>query len=91
MSKKNINKNEVTGFLANPRQFEKLIIDSIKEFNFILNCEQKVFGIFKEISNNKQSHENQYKKLHPVISQPDVLFGLTKVHRKLLKASLLFS
>lgn len=53
---KNVNTNEVKGFLVNPREFEKLIIDSNKELNFILNRDQQIFDIFKEVSNNKQSH-----------------------------------
>lgn len=52
---KNVNTNEVKGFLVNPREFEKLIIDSNKELNFILNRDQQIFDIFKEVSNNKQS------------------------------------
>ena len=36
-------------FLANPRQFGKPSINPNKELNFIINCEQKVIDIIKEI------------------------------------------
>ena len=64
--------------LDNSRQFEKLSIDPSKELNFILNCEQIVIGILKEIKNENQINEDLYNKLHPVGSQPGVLYCLTE-------------
>ena len=73
----------------NPRQFEKPNIDLNKESNFILNCEQKVIDILKEIKNKNQINEDLYNKLHPVGSQPGVLYGLAKVHKKVIDGYLL--
>ena len=66
----------------NPRKFEKLSIDPNKELIFILNCEQKVIDILKEIKNKNQINEDLYNKLHPVGSQPGFLYGLAKVHKR---------
>ena len=42
----------------NPWQFEKLSIDPNIELNLILNCEQNVTDILKEIKNKKQINED---------------------------------
>ena len=66
----------VKKLLDNSRQFEKLSIDPNKELNFILNCEQIVIDIIKEIKNENQINEDLYNKLRPVGSQPGVLYCL---------------
>ena len=38
--------------------------------------------ILKEIKNKMYINEDQYNKLRPVTSQPGVLYGLAKVHKK---------
>ena len=43
--------NGIKKLLDNPRQFGKLSVDPNEELNFILNCEQKVIDILKEIKN----------------------------------------
>ena len=70
--------------LDNPRQLKKLSVNSSKELYFILNCEQKVIDIPKEIKNKNQINEDLYDKLCPVSSQPGVLYGLAKVHKKVI-------
>ena len=82
--------NGIKKLLDNPRQFEKLSIDPDKELNFILNCEQKVIDILKEIKNKNQINEDLYNKLRPVGSQPGVLYGLAKVHKKVIDGCLAF-
>ena len=84
------NINGIKKLLDHPRQFEKLSIDLSKELNFILNCEQKVSDILKEIKNKNQTNEDLYKKLHPVGSQPEVLYCLAKVHKKVIDGCLAF-
>ena len=76
--------NGIKKRLDNLRQFEKLSIDPNKGLNFILNCEQKVIDIFIEIKNKDQINEDLYNKLHPAGSQPGVLYGLAKVHKKVI-------
>ena len=61
----------------NPWQFEKLSIDPNIELNLILNCEQNVIDILKEIKNKKQINE-------------DLLFSLAKVHEKVNDGSPFF-
>ena len=56
----------VKKLLAIPRQFAKLSIDLNKKLNFILNCEQEVIDILKEIKNKNQTNEDLYNKLCPV-------------------------
>ena len=84
------NINGIKKLLDHPRQFEKLSIDLSKELNFILNCEQKAIDILKEIKNKNQTNEDLYKKLHPVGSQPEVLYCLAKVHKKVIDGCLAF-
>ena len=62
----------------------KLSIDPNKELHFTLNCEQKVIDILKDIKNENQINEDLYNKLRPVTSQPGVLYGLEKVHKKVV-------
>ena len=76
--------NDIKKLLDNPRQFKKLNIDPSKELNFVLNCEQKFIDILKEIKNKNQINEDLYTKLRPVGSQPGVIYGLTKVHEKVI-------
>ena len=76
--------NGVKKLLANPGQFEKLSIDPNKKLKFVLNCEQKVIDILKEIKNKNQINEDLYNKLSPVGSQPGVLYGLAKVQKKVI-------
>ena len=76
--------NGIKKLLDNPRQFKKLTIDLNKELNFILNCEQKVTDIPKEIKNKNQIIDNLYNKLRPVGSQPGVLYCLAKFHKKVI-------
>ena len=73
--------NGIKKLLDNFRQFEKLSSDPNKELIFILNCEQKVIDILKEIKNN-QINEDLYNKLFPVGSQPRVFYGFAKAHKK---------
>ena len=72
----------VKKLLADLRQFAKLSVDPNKEFNFVLNCDQKVIGILKEIKNKNQIIEDQYNELRPVVSQPGVCYVQAKVHKK---------
>ena len=44
----------------------------------------KSHDILKEIKNINQINEDLYNKLHPVGSQPGVLYGLAKVHQKVI-------
>ena len=76
--------NSIKKLLDNLRQFEKLSIDPSKELNFILNCEQKVIDILKEIKNKNRINEDLYNKLHPVCSQSGVLYGLANIHKKVI-------
>ena len=76
--------NGIKKLLDNSRQFEKLSIDPSRKLNFILNWEQNVIEIVKEIKNKNQINEDIYKKLRPVGSQPGVLYGLVKVHKKII-------
>ena len=76
--------NNVKEFLDNPRQFEKISTDSNKELNFIVNCEQKVLDILNEIKNKNQINTDLYYKLRPDGSQPGVLYGLAKVHKRII-------
>ena len=70
--------------LYNPIQFEKLSIDPSKELNFILDCEQNVIDIFREIKKKYHINQDLYNKLCPVGSQPGALYGLAKVHKKVI-------
>ena len=74
----------------NPWQFEKLSIDPNRELNLILNCEQNVIDILKEIKNKKQINEDLYNRLHPVGRKSGVLFSLAKVHEKVNDGSPFF-
>ena len=76
--------NGIKNFLDNPRQFKKLNIDQNKQLNSILNCEQKVIDIFKEIKNKNPINKDLYNKLRPVDSHPRVLYGFAKVHKKII-------
>ena len=73
--------------LLDTRQYEKFNIDATKVLNFILHCAQKVTEFFQEIENKNQINEGLYKKLGPVGSQSGVLYGLVKVHRKVIDGS----
>ena len=73
--------------LGNPGQVEKLSIHQDKELNFILNCEQNVIDIVREIKNKNQILCN---KLRPVSKQPVVLYDLVKIHEKVTVAFLTF-
>ena len=72
-----------TGFkklLANHRQFAKFSIDLNKELNLILNWEQKVIAIRKEIKNKNQINENQDNKFRSsVVNESFIVFQ--KVHK----------
>ena len=81
--------NGIRKLSDNLRQFKKLSIDLSKELKFIFNCEQKVSDILKEIK-KKQINEDLCKKLHPVGSQPEVLYCLAKVHKKVIDGCLAF-
>ena len=76
--------NGIKNFSDNPRQFEKINIDQNKKLNFILNCEQKVTEIFKEIKNKNPINKNLYNKLRPVDSHARVLYAFAKVHKKII-------
>ena len=76
--------NGIKKLLDNLRQFEKLSIDASKELNFILNCEQKVIDILKEIKNKNRINGDLYNKLHPVCSQSGVLYGLANIYKKVI-------
>ena len=84
MTDKTVYSNGVKKLLADLRQCAKLSIDSNKELNFVLNCDQKVIGILKEIKNKNQIIEDQYNELHPVVSQPGVCYVQAKVHKKVI-------
>ena len=51
---------------------------------FIINCQQKIIQIIKAITNKGKIDDDQYKKIHPVDSQPGILYGLAKVHKKVV-------
>ena len=76
--------SDIKKLLDNSGQFEKCRIDLNKELNFILNCKKKVIDILKEIKNTSQINEDLYNKLRKVDNQPGVLYGLAKVHKKVI-------
>ena len=76
--------NGIKKLIDNPRKFEKLSFDANEQLNFIFYFEQIVIDILKEIKNKNQINEDLYNQLRPAGSQPGVLYGIAKVHKKVI-------
>ena len=70
--------NGIKKLIDNPRKFEKLSFDANEQLHFIFYFEQIVIDILKEIKNKNQINEDLYN------SQPGVLYGIAKVHKKVI-------
>ena len=70
--------------LADRTKFEKVPIESDKDYNHIWNQELRVRNTLKELVNSKAITEQQYDRLAPSGSRPGIMYGLSKVHKQLV-------
>ena len=81
---KDVYTSRVKTLLSEHTKFEKLKIDSNKELNFIINSELRVKEVLKEIKKKNQIDQEQYFKLCPSGSRFGILYGLAKIHKKVV-------
>ena len=82
---------KVGEILKDLSKFEKIEIPHGKDINYIINLEKKFKSIIKPLFDNDIIDKSTYKFIQPVGSKPGVLYGLAKVHKKLLNESKLLS
>ena len=81
---KDVYTSRVKTLLSDHTKFEKLKIDPNKELNFIINSELRVKEVLKEIKKKNQIDQEQYFKLCPSGSRFGILYGLAKIHKKVV-------
>ena len=69
--------------LSDGSKFKKIDIKSGKEINFLLQQEKRLIEFLKSIK--KSVTTELYKKLYPSGSQPGIMYGLSKIHKPLVK------
>ena len=75
---KNIYISRVTTLTSNSNKFQKLDIPPQKDLNFVLNTENKIKNVLKELLNKGQSDQTAYSKLCPSGSKLGIFYGLAK-------------
>ena len=71
--------------LSKNDQFLKLSIQEEKHYNFLINLEEKIRELLKELYQLDIIDKKTYDKLCPVGSRFSILHGLVKVHKQLIK------
>ena len=81
---KSVYVSKIRSLLSDPTKFLECTIDPEKELNFIINSEKRVKDLLKEIKNKNQIEQEDYFKLCPSGSKFGTLYGLAKIHKKLI-------
>ena len=68
--------------LSNSSKFKKLNVKPGKEI--LLQQEDRLINFLKQVVNSDIS-EQLHKKLYPIGSQPSIMYGLSKIHKPLIK------
>ena len=64
--------------LNNNAKFEILQFD---HDNYVLNLENKIINVLKDLSNKEEITEFDYKHLYPCRPRPGILYGMAKMHK----------
>ena len=67
--------------LADTSKFEKLMIETGKDYNYVQNQQLRIVDELKTMKKNGSMTHETYTKLSPVGTVPSVMYGLAKVHK----------
>ena len=71
----------MTEILSDTSKFQKLSIDGTKDYNFIINQEDRIKKVLLKLKKEGIFDDKEYARLSPCGSKPSVLYGLSKVHK----------
>jgi len=71
----------MTEILSDTSKFQKLSIDGTKDYNFIINQENRIKKVLGKFNKEGVFDDKEYARLSPCGSKPSVLYGLSKVHK----------
>ena len=72
----------VNEILADTSKFQKLRIKNGKDYNYIINQEKRICKVLYDLNKKGVLSDADYAKLSPCGSKPSVLYGLSKVHKR---------
>ena len=75
---KNIYVKAIESLLSDTSKFQKLNVKPDKELKYLINMEIRLRKCLKNLLNKNYINEATYKKLSPVGSNPDIMYGLAK-------------
>ena len=78
----------VNEILADTSKFQKLRIKNGKDYNYVFNQEKRICKVLYDLNKKGVLSDADYVKLSPCGSKPSVLYGLSKVHKKLRTTNL---
>ena len=67
--------------LSDSSKFKKLDIKPGKEINFLLQREDRLTNFLKKV---KSISDQLYKEIYPRVSQPGIMYGLSKIYKPLI-------
>ena len=65
--------------LSDVSKFKEITVEPGKEINLLLQHEGKLIEFLKQIKSFVTT--DLYKHLYPQVSQPEIMYGLSKIHK----------
>ena len=62
-------------------KFQKVYIDRDKISNYLIQMENRVTDVLKNLRDKREISIEQYKDLNPSRLRPGIMYGLAKVHK----------
>lgn len=77
---------KINEILGDNTKFEKALFENKdnKELRYLLNMEEAIKITLKDLLEQKRITKLDYEKLVPIGSQPGILYGCTKIHKKVI-------
>ena len=76
--------------LSDSSKFTQVSVAEDKQLNFIVNVENHITDLLRDLKNSEVIFETVYKSLKPRGSRFGILYGLCKVHKQLVDNCLPF-
>ena len=75
---------KMRNILADSGKFNQVSVAEDKQLHFIVNVEKHITDLLRDVKNSEVIFETIYKRLKPRDSRFGILYGLCKVHKKLV-------
>ena len=67
--------------LSDQKKFSKVSLKEDTLLNFAINQQKQVDKVFKKLFESKSTTEKTRKPLKPLVTRPDAMYSLCKVHK----------